>query len=221
MRVPLRRVFLFSGMGGYARLLAPIHLAGIEVVAPNHAEPLPDEDLPRYAARVAGIQGIGSEDVVGGASFGGMLAAEISGQRRVAGLILLGSCLKPTRLPWTYRWVERVGRFVPDFALSFRSFRPLVRWRFAPISRAAEECLVAMAAVCPTNQIRAFGRMILSWKGAEKLSCPVLSIHGATDRIIPPSAAEPGIVFKDAGHAFTLTHPTQTISAIEDFLTRL
>ncbi len=188
------------------------------MVTPDHIEPAQGETLTQYASRIADRLNIRPADVVGGVSFGGMLAGEIARQRPVAGLILLGSCLRPSRLPWSYRWVERLGRFIPDFVLDLRSWRPLVRWRFAPISRDAETCLVEMAVSCPTAQIRAFGRMVIGWTGADNLACPVLSIHGDRDLIIPLKCAEPDVILKDAGHAFTLTHADQTISAIQEFL---
>ena len=198
--------------------MQPIQVPGIDVCTPDHVEPARGEDLPRYASRVADLNSIGASDVVGGASFGGMIAAEIARQRTVAGLILLGSCVRPERLPWSYKWIERLGKFVPDSILGFRSWRPLVRWRFAPVTAEAERCLIAMAATCPTSQIRGFGRMAINWSGVERFSCPVLSVHGDRDRIIPVGCAEPGLVLQNAGHAFTLTHAEHTIAAIREFL---
>lgn len=205
-------------MGGDARLMQPLRLLDAQVAAPDHIEPLAEEDLPEYAARVAKAHRIGPSDIIGGASFGGMLAAEIAQQQDVAGLILLGSCLDPRRLPWSYKWVQRVGGFIPDALLQFRSWPPLVRWRFSPISAEAEACLISMVADCPTGQIRHFGRMAIRWRGAKQLKCPAISIHGAQDKIIPLSAADPDIIFENAGHAFTLTHSRETIAEIQRFL---
>ncbi len=213
-----RRLVLFSGMGADSRLFRSIQIPQAEIVTPDHTEPAQGETLTQYASRIADRLNIQPTDVVGGVSFGGMLAGEIAQQRPVAGLILLGSCLQPSRLPRLYRCVEGLGRFIPDLVLGLRSWRPLVRWRFAPITRDAETCLVEMAASCPTAQIRAFGRMVLGWAGADNLACPVLSIHGDRDRIIPLKCTEPDVILKDAGHAFTLTHADQTISAIQEFL---
>jgi pimeloyl-ACP methyl ester carboxylesterase len=195
-----------------------IRIPEIDVVTPDPIEPASGESLADYGKRIADQFQIVGTDVVGGASFGGMLAAEIARQRPVAGLILLGSCIRPSRLPRLYRWVEKIGRVVPDRLLGFRSWDPLVRWRFAPITRQAEQCLVAMAASCPPARLRSFGRMIVDWSGIDQVSCPVLSIHGARDRIIPLACAESGLVLDDAGHAFTLTHVEQTKSAIREFL---
>lgn len=214
-----KRLVLFSGLGGDSRLTSPISVPGVSVVAPDHLEPGPGEDLPAYAARVADRHGVGPGDVVGGASFGGMIAAEIARQRPVAGLVLLGSCVHPERLPWTYRWVERIGRFIPDPVLRIRTWGPLLRWRFAPVTPEAVACLAAMARDCTPNQLRGFGRMLFGWKGIERFSCPVLSVHGDHDLIIPRACAEPGVVLKDAGHCFTLTHAAQTSAAVREFLT--
>ena len=212
------RVVLFSGMGGDCRLFRSIQIPEAEIVTPDHTEPADGEKLTQYASRIADGMNIQPADIVGGVSFGGMLAGEIARQRPVAGLILLGSCLRPARLPWSYRWVERLGPFIPDFVLGIRSWRPLVRWRFAPLTGDAETCLIEMALSYPTAQIRAFGRMVMGWTGVENVPCPVLSIHGDWDRIIPLKCAEPDLILKEAGHAFTLTHADQTSSAIREFL---
>ena len=212
------RLVLFSGMGADGRLFRSIRIPEAEIVTPDHAEPAPGEALTQYAARIAAALAIQPDDIVGGISFGGMLAGEIARQRRVAGLILLGSCLRPDRLPRSYRWIERLGCFIPDFALRCRSWRPLVRWRFAPITRDAETCLIEIANHYPAAQIRAFGRMIMTWAGVDDVGCPVLSIHGDSDRIIPLKSASPDLILKDAGHAFTLTHADKTTSAIREFL---
>lgn len=218
MTTKQRRLVLFSGMGADGRLMRPIRVPGVDVCTPDHVEPAPGEDLSRYAARVAELHSIDASDVVGGASFGGMIAAEIARQWTVAGLVLLGSCVRPGRLPWAYKWIERLGKFIPDRLLGCRSWRPVVRWRFAPVTAEAEQCLVAMAATCPPSQIREFGRMALTWSGVERFSCPVLSVHGDRDRILPMGGAEPGLILPNAGHAFTLTHAEPTSAAIQEFL---
>jgi pimeloyl-ACP methyl ester carboxylesterase len=222
MEMKPRRLILFSGMGADSRLFRSIRIPEAEIVAPNYTDPREGETLSQYAARMADGLNIQPADVVGGASFGGMVAGEIARQRPVAGLILLGTCVDPARLPPSYRWVERAGRFIPDSVLGLRSWRLWVRWCLAPLTRDAETCLIEMAVTHPTAQIREFGRMVMGWSGIENVSCPMLSIHGNCDRVIPLKCAEANIILKDAGHAFTLTHADQTNSAIRDFLrTRL
>ncbi|MBI3550860.1 MAG: alpha/beta hydrolase [Elusimicrobia bacterium] len=217
----LRRLILFSGMGGDARLFAKLQLTDIETLAPDHVEPLPKESLREYAARLMALHAVGPQDVVGGVSFGGMLAAEIASQRKVSGLILLGSCRQPSRLPWSYAWFERGSRVLPGFLFRVRTWSPVLRWRFAPVDRNSAASIAAMAAKQPTRRLRAFGRMAVQWPGAPAPSCPTLSMHGDRDRIIPIRCADPDVILEDAGHAFTLTHPESTSAAIRDFLRNL
>lgn len=212
------RLFLFSGMAGDRRLFSALRLPGIALVTPDHLEPSAAEDLPGYARRLAAHHGIRDGDVIGGASFGGMLAAQIASERPVAGLILLGSCHKPQALIRKYRWTEFLGRFVPDPFLRVRSWKPFMRWRFGAMTPEAERCLAEMAETYPPLLLRRFARMFVHWEGAPAPACPRLVIHGAKDRMIPLSCAEPDLVFPDAGHIFTLTHPEQTSAAILRFL---
>jgi pimeloyl-ACP methyl ester carboxylesterase len=150
-----------------------------------------------------------------------MLAAQIASQRRVAGVIMLGSCYERESLRPYQRWMERASRLVPDGLLGLRRWGPLLRWRFAPLPRPAEACLLAMSADCPPLLLRRAARMIVDWPGVPRPSCPLLMMHGARDRFIPASRVRADLVLPDAGHAFTLTHAERTSSAIRDFLARL
>ena len=82
------RVVLFSGMAADTRLFRSIRIPELEIVTPDHAEPAPGETLTQYAARIAEGLFIQPDDIIGGISFGGMLAGEIARQRRVAGKVI-------------------------------------------------------------------------------------------------------------------------------------
>lgn len=217
----MRRLVLFSGMGGDKRMFGPLRIPGVELAAPDHLEPLAGEDLPAFAERTADFHELGAGDVVGGVSFGGMLAAQIASRRKVAGAILLASCHQPRRLPGAYRAVELFSRRLPDALLALRSWPPFVRGRFAPIDARNAEIMIEMARGYSPAMLRRFGRMIVEWKGVESFSCPMLSVHGDGDRILPPSCIDAQLVLPAAGHAFTLTHPEPIAAAILEFLRRL
>jgi thioesterase domain-containing protein len=82
------RVVLFSGMAADSRLLRSIRIPEVEIVTPDHAEPVSGETLTQYAALIADGLFIQPDDIIGGISFGGMLAEEIARQRRVAGKVI-------------------------------------------------------------------------------------------------------------------------------------
>jgi pimeloyl-ACP methyl ester carboxylesterase len=212
-----RRIVLFSGMGGDKRMFGPIRAPGFELITPDHLEPERGEDLAAFAERTADRHGLGAEDIVGGVSFGGMLAAQIASQRKLAGAILLASCHQPRRLPAGYRAVELFSRCIPDGLLGLRSWPPLVRGRFAPIDDASARLMIEMARGYSPGMLRRFGRMIVGWPGVEKIPCPLLSVHGANDRVIPASCIDADLVLPAAGHAFTLTHSGPINAAMTDF----
>jgi pimeloyl-ACP methyl ester carboxylesterase len=217
----MRRLVLFSGMGGDRRMFEPLRVPGVELVTPDHLEPLKGEDLPAFAERTADFHRLGPDDVAGGVSFGGMLSAQIASRRKLAGAILLASCHQPRRLPGRYRFVELFSRFIPDVLLSARSWPPFVRGRFAPIDAKNAAIMIEMARGYSPVMLRRFGRMIVEWAGVESFSCPLLSIHGDGDRILPPSCIDAQLVLPAAGHAFTLTHPEPIADAIARFVSRL
>lgn len=208
-------------MGGDKRMFGPLRVPGVELITPDHLEPLAGEDLPAFAERTADHHRLGADDVAGGVSFGGMLAAQIASRRKLAGAILLASCHQPKRLPGRYRFVELFSRLIPDALLGVRSWPPFVRGRFAPIDPENARLMIEMARGYPPLMLRRFGRMIVEWAGVESFSCPMLSVHGDGDRILPPSCIDAQLVLKEAGHAFTLTHPEPIGEAIADFLRRL
>ena len=215
------RVLLFSGMAGDSRLYRPVRVPGYKIETPDHIEPRAGESLSAYAERVAEHHGVGADDVIGGASFGGMLVAQIAAARRVKGLILLSTTLSPRSLPRSYRVLEALGPAIPDAVLLLRSWLPLLELRFAPLTPEAAAALRAMAYAFPPSFIRRFGRMVMTWPGVAKPACPTLVVHGAKDRMIPISCAEPDVVLDDAGHVFTLTHPEKTAEALAHFLRRI
>jgi pimeloyl-ACP methyl ester carboxylesterase len=177
--------------------------------------------LPEFSARTAERHGLGADDVVAGMSFGGMVASQISAQRALRGVVLLGSCHQTRRLPAIYRAVEFSGRYTPDFILATRSWSPFIHGRFSPIGAADASIMSDMAAEYPTIMLRSFGRMIVEWGGVENLPCPKLIVHGDKDVILPLSCVDADVVVPGSGHAFTLTHPDPINAAILEFLRRL
>jgi pimeloyl-ACP methyl ester carboxylesterase len=218
---PIKRVVFFSGMGGDSRMFQRISVPGFVMETPEHLEPRLGEGMAEFAARTAEHHRLREDDVVAGMSFGGMLAAQVAAQRKLRGVILLGSCHQTRRLPRVYRAVEFSGRFTPDFLIAIKSWKPFVHGRFAPIGSADAALMAEMAAGYSTPMLRRFGRMIVEWPGVERIPCPKLSIHGDKDVILPLSCIDADVVIPDSGHAFTLTHPAPINAAILDFVRRL
>ncbi|MBI5595818.1 MAG: alpha/beta hydrolase [Elusimicrobia bacterium] len=207
---------LFPGLGADSRLLRPLGIPGLRIA--ENLAPEEGESLTHFAERSIEAHGRKDGDFIGGASFGGMAAAEMSLQMKAAGLVLLGSCVAPPRLPAFMHLLYRFRALVPDFALSLRGFPALVRWRFRPVGDAELGLLCDMASRTLAAHIREYGRMAYEWQGLGRPDCPVLRVHGDSDRVIPLREGEEAVVLRNAGHAFTLTYPAETSEAVSAFM---
>src|SRR4051794_30719168 len=97
--VPL---ILLSGMAADERLFAPQRAAFPHLVVPAWIEPLAKEPLPAYAARLARQVDPGRPCIVGGASFGGLVALEMAHYLQARACVLISSVRSPRELPWWY-----------------------------------------------------------------------------------------------------------------------
>lgn len=204
------KLLLLSGLGADGRLFRELGCPGLDLIMPDHREPESGESLPDYAKRVAERGGVTSDMAVGGASFGGFVAAEIAAQRPCAGLVLIGSALSPLGIHPLLTVVEKVARGVSDGALR-QAFRidPRLVSLVGPLSPPHRELLLDMFKTCPVTLLRRGADMVFRWKGVADLRCPVHRIHGAKDRIIRAERREVDAWIEDGGHLPTLTHPEE------------
>src|SRR3954464_5327650 len=98
--VPL---ILVPGMAADERLFAPQRAAFPRLLVPAWIEPLPQEPLRSYAARLARQVDPGRPCVVGGASCGGIVALEMAAPLPARACVLIASGRSPGELPRWYR----------------------------------------------------------------------------------------------------------------------
>ena len=177
-------------------------------------EPLPKEPLPAYAARLARRVDPGRPCLVGGASFGGLVALEMAPHLQARACVLIASLRSPGELPW---WVRL---FRPAAALGPTA----LGWCAAMAVGASAPSLPAV----PAGQLRrlsepraAFLRWaswaVLSWQLSRRArQVRVWQIHGDADRTLPIRYTRPDRVVAGGGHLLPLTHA----QAVNEFLRR-
>ena len=108
----MTRVLLLPGLGADARLFrAQAESLKIEVPAwpPFHS----GESLQSFAGRLfAGLAD--PPDVIGGASFGGMVALEMAAIMQPKAVLLVGSCTSPSAVATHLRLVGRLASSYPS-----------------------------------------------------------------------------------------------------------
>lgn len=208
--VPPERFVLIPGMGADERLFEPQRRAGLEFEVPVLPMPRPNDTLANYAAYLRDQMDLAGPCVVGGVSFGGMLACEMARVCTTRCVILIAGCCRRSSIPPYYRAVELLSRIIPD---SIVQRRAVVSGRLLAalecIDAGQQELIIDMSRQVAVPQLRRIARMILQWDPPERWPCPIHQIHGETDRIIPLRRVQPNEVVTGGGHLINMTHADQ------------
>src|SRR5262245_17462048 len=107
-------LILLSGMGADERLFAAQQKAFGDVRLPRWIKPFDGERLSAYAARLAPLVDPGGPCIVGGASFGGIVALELARHLQARACVLISSVRSPQELPWWHRLLTPASFVGPD-----------------------------------------------------------------------------------------------------------
>lgn len=214
------RIIIFPGMGADARLIGPQRVLDVDFETPAWIEPVLGESLAEYARRVAGLIDQSSPFYLGGISFGGMVAQEVARHVSPLGLILIASCRRGTDLGIVRRGVLRSSCITPNWAVQCaKRATPLLRPIFNCVDPAHGALLSEMLQATSPRFLKWSMQAILDWPGCE-INCPLLHIHGSSDKIIPISGLSPTHTIANAGHVLNLTHAEEVNAVIANWLQR-
>jgi len=197
---------LLPGLGADARLFGPQKAAIPGLLSIAWPEARLDDTLPSYAARVAAQLPRADSLVLGGSSFGGMVALEIAAVVQPRAVILIGSCRSPRAVaPWI-RSASHLVRTTPAPLFRPRRWALTLAGSLLGCSGPADETLAwAMVSGYSPAFLKWGIGALLSWRPTP-VPVPVRHVHGSRDRIIPASRVRPDRVIPGAGHLLTLTH---------------
>jgi len=207
-------IVLLPGLGCDARLYAP-HRRCLPVVVPPWLPPTsPRESLTSYAARMAAALPVRGRFILGGSSFGGMLAWEMAQHCRPEALALIGGATTPHELRWWLHQQARMARYLPLGAV--RLIQPWV----GPLTRVTgltdgggQPLIAAMVGTCAPGFLRWCAAAVGSWRPSPARPVPCLRLHGEADVAIPPPPPGPGITrVPRAGHMLDGSHAAVVIA---------
>ena len=204
----MTRLVLLPGLGASHRLFDPQRRAWPDLQVPPWLDPEPHERLPAYARRMAAALPPGDPDLVlGGVSFGGMVALEIARHVPARAVILIASATGPQGLTRAARTLALAGRspFVPAVRPP-RPTWPLISWGFGA-RRTDERALMYDLIRTSRRDLVKWGLgAIAHWRPAPEAPCAVRQIHGAEDRLIGAARVAAEVVVRGAGHLINVTH---------------
>ena len=199
-------IILLSGMAADERLFAAQAAAFPNLRVQPWAPARPGESLREYAARLAPMVDPGRPCLVGGASFGGVVALEVAAHLDALGCILIGSIRSPAGLPWRWRLLRPIAALGPDAlrvlaAMAARMGRPI-------LTAGAVRRLQRLSRPEATFVRWAMGAVV-QWRpsGAAR-RVRVFHIHGESDRVLPVTLGQPDVVVPGGSHALSLFSPT-------------
>jgi pimeloyl-ACP methyl ester carboxylesterase len=219
MTIPETPLILFSGLAADASVFSPQKLTFPQLRVPQWVKPLPDETLSAYSERFANLIRPAERCVIGGASFGGILALEIARFLNPLCVVLIGSVREPGEMPLRIRsfsWFRGAISYVPLAPLQWSAGSICVAQRWMPhLAGVARQFRDA-----DPDVVRWSVRQLLSWKKPPQITCPVYQIHGNRDFVFPISRTNPDAVVRGGGHVISLTHAQQVNAFLSECLLR-
>lgn len=206
-RVPL---VLFSGLGADSRIFVAQKVGFPELVVPRWPVPDRDETLDSYCDRIADQLRPYGKCLVGGASFGGIVALHVAQRIDAYGVVLIGSVRSPAELSHWIRACSPLRRLLPWLPLR------AMQWACAPLATDRARCIAlrvnAMARQFRDSDprvVRWSMARILDWKHAPTVPCPFYQIHGGRDFILSPRRVAADAIIPAGGHIISVSHPAE------------
>ncbi|MCA9173934.1 MAG: alpha/beta hydrolase [Planctomycetales bacterium] len=211
------RLVLFSGLGADESVFAPQRLAFPELLVPAWRVPDRGESFIDYCGAYAEQLRREGPCIVGGASFGGMVAQQVASLVPTRAVVLIGSACLPNELPRTVRWSRPLRPAIQPVLMKLLQGaaacggRVLGRWLSPHVAGVVRQFCRSNPAVLSWSL-----RQLMVWRPPAPLDCPVYRIHGERDRVIRLRCrlTPPGRVVPGGGHVISLTHARE----VNDFL---
>lgn len=220
------RLVMLPGLGADSRLFSSQSAEFPEMLTPPWPTVDPGDTITDLARKLGESLPVGGRLIVGGFSFGGMVALEMAAleslRDQVAGVLLLSGIQRPEAISDEFRAKAGQLRWIPASALGF-GLKHLAG-SFAknePITTAQRDALRQMASQIDLRFFRWAVRQCADWKfDRSKVTVPVRHIHGRHDEIVPPYKPDVD-VWLDAGHLIQFTHAQQVNTEIVRFASEL
>ena len=208
----MKTIFCISGLGADEKAFSKLQLEGYRLQVIQWKQPLKNESLEAYAARMR--QEIDEPNpVLMGLSFGGMVSVEIAKQIPVQKIIIISSIKSAQELPL---WMRTVARLKLNKIVPVRSNYKLTSFiqnHFLGISTPEEKALVAQSRrKANTHYIQWSVDKIVNWKNTWRPPV-IIHIHGDNDKMFPIKNIHADYVVKHGGH-FMIMNKAPEVSVL-------
>jgi pimeloyl-ACP methyl ester carboxylesterase len=214
---PSPPIILLPGIGLDDRLYATQRAEFPQIVVPDWLPPRFRESLPDYARRMAEAVDPAGPCYVGGLSFGGMVALEMSRHLDCRGCFLISSILSRDELPkWAKFLAPWAWMLPPRCDLLGAVAGTAILWTAGGLLPKRWKQFCTHLSKTRSPMLPWACRAVVRWTPSEPFRCPIYRIHGENDPILPYRGAGADHLVPRGGHLLPLSHPF----VVSEFLRR-
>lgn len=216
---PEMDLLFFSGLAAAEHVFAPQLRRFPQLVVAAWPTPNWNESVATYCRRLMEPYDSGRPLVLGGASFGGIVAQWVAQNHPCRAVVLLGSVRGPSQLPvWVkiFRPAQSLIRFLPVRFLQGLLY-PLGRKRLGRWLPIPDEMVRQFCQSDPRLVVWSI-RQILLWQDEPVVKYPVYHMHGSRDAILPIRKVRPDCIVSGGGHVLTLSHTQEVNQLIQQVI---
>ncbi|EAT16947.1 alpha/beta hydrolase [Desulfuromonas acetoxidans] len=210
------RLILLPGLAADERMYQGINCSCRELVTPRLLIPRRQETMACYARRHVEALDVAADDVVGGCSFGSLVASEIARQHPCRGLVLLSGAVSSQAVVSKGQQLNRWATWIPYPVIRHILTR---RWFLQRVFGGGTEAQLALGRTmileAPAQLVREGGRLAVSYFPQQDIAVPVFALHGAQDQVIRPPQLSELELLDEAGHGMVVSH-ANTVSQFLD-----
>lgn len=219
-------LLFLSGLGSTPQLFVLQKQAFPELLAPSWLKPFEHESIDHYVERWIQELDLSGPVIVGGASFGGLIAQRFAAKIGSKNCLLFGSIKQRSEIPWRIRILRPLHRLAFKWIIRFWQIMVLLFvWIFGwSVSRRTHSILRQFSASDPALvkwSIRAFFQFFDSAPAGllSRSELMIHQIHGTRDQVFPASLIQQNEhtdvhLIKKAGHLLTLSAAKEVNSII-------
>jgi pimeloyl-ACP methyl ester carboxylesterase len=209
-------LILLPGLNGDPRVFARQLDAFPHATIVSWPQPVLHETLCDYARRLAESIHPDRPCVIGGVSFGGIVAIEVARHLPAKACIVMASARDARGLPAHLRVLRPLALAIPAMILDSAIG---AGWTSAAMASPRVGRQIKRMSADEAAFRRWALRAMMTWKPIKPTACPIFQIHGTHDSSFPRGSHFADAVVANAGHMLTLTH-AEAVNALVDKVLR-
>jgi pimeloyl-ACP methyl ester carboxylesterase len=199
------KTIILPGMGADANMYPKKQYQSLQdVLFVNWPKYDGEKSLEAVAQKIIDQYKIGSKMVVGGSSFGGMVAIEIAKILGLKKVILIGSATSPGYINPLLQKLSNLSEITPV---------KIIQVFTGKVNRYSRNDLLKMFEESESEFIKAMCKALFKWEGLGNFNGDISQIHGEKNLIIFPPKKYARII-PNGGHLISMSHAEEVANFI-------